>query len=60
MRQATKESELQYCKKLRELLHSSEDVKKVAAAIKFILQYSQNAEDKETVLETFFNIATLQ
>ncbi|MDK3159524.1 hypothetical protein QPK87_23540 [Kamptonema cortianum] len=46
--------------KLRELLHSSEDAKKVAAAIKFILQYSQDAGDKETALETFFNIAAQQ
>lgn len=41
--------------RLREVFHSTEDVKKMMTAAKFILQYSQNLEDKDATLEIFFN-----
>ena len=46
--------------KVREVMHSAEDVTKVAAATKFILQYSQDPGDKETALSAFFNVTTQQ
>jgi hypothetical protein len=46
--------------KIREVMHSTEDVKKVAAAVKFILQYNQDTGDKETALGAFFSVITQQ
>ncbi|MDK3159515.1 hypothetical protein QPK87_23495 [Kamptonema cortianum] len=44
--------------KIHEVMHSIEDVTKIANLAKFILQHSQDAVDKETALGTFFNVAT--